>query len=197
MRRVVYANPLALVRRRHPRQICFARDTGGAKLGYFGPQGEPEAHWLCNDFGLVIQCIQICLSVPVPLCKSLYSGAMYGRKCGHVLVAHIKRPNAASSFLQGTFLPCARRLSCSLSFSSFGAGKCSDSVAKSKDHPHQVALQPVCAFFHDTGALRMVRKATVMHVACLCCALRNRSSKSSTYSHAVAKLAQQAVHASD
>ena len=75
-------------------------------------------------------------SVPLPLCRSLYRGAMYGRSCGQVVVAHISRPRALSKSFLGIFLLRASSCNCCCNLSSLPAARMTVSKSKLKVHPH-------------------------------------------------------------
>ena len=77
---------------------------------------------------------------------------MYGRSCGQVVVAHIRRPRALSKNFLGIFLLRASSCSCCCSLSSLPAAKVTVSKSKLKVHPHQVISWLSCAFFQLIGA---------------------------------------------
>ena len=134
---------------------------------------------VCHD-----EACMLC-SVPLPLCRSRYSGARYGRSCGHVVVAHINKPSARSRSLRGILRLRASSCSCICSLSSLPAASWIVSKSKLKVQPHHVISCPNCAFFQLMGACTAVRKH-ISSASCSTNALRARStSKSSTYIHAL------------
>ena len=123
------------------------------------------------------------LRVPAALCRSLYNGAIYGRRCGQVLVAHISKPNVASNSLRCTFLELHSACSCRRSFASLACDRCRVSNAKEKVQPHQTTSVLSCAFFQEIGALMHARNASSRQTGRVQCCFCKSARRSSTYSH--------------
>ena len=125
----------------------------------------------------------ISLRVPAALRRSLYNGAIYGRRCGQVLVAHMSKPSVASNSLRCTFLELHSACSCCRSFASLDCDKRRVSNAKEKVQPHQTTSELSCAFFHKIGALMHARKASSRQTGRVQCCFCKSARRSSTYSH--------------
>ena len=125
----------------------------------------------------------ISFRVPAALRRSLYSGAIYGRRCGQVLVAHISKPSVASSSLRCTFLEWHSVCSWRRSFASLACDRRRISNAKEKFQPHQTTSVLSCAFFQEIGALIHARKASSRHTGRAHCCFCRSVRRSSTYSH--------------
>ena len=161
---------MALAPGRNPWKVGFASNVRRPQLCYLGVHRKPKANGLRDDHCLVIQCVQE--GLPLRRVYLLEQAAttmqitvyLYGQRRGQELTAHIRRPNTASKRLRVVFLLLAMRASCSLSFCSLGSRRQTVSSVKLKVHPHHLAECPVCAFFHETGALSTLSKATAVHV---------------------------------